>query len=89
MEERDQELLDQHAQYVYDWVTTYDDSFAANVTLQGFTDKIRRDANYRKELYDWIKREEERQRQKAQKEGKEWYDVGAGGYEKFEERFYN
>ena len=88
MEERDQELLDQHAQYVYDWVTTYDDSFATNVTLQGFTDKIRRDANYRKELYDWIKREEERQRQKAQKEGKEWYDVGAGGYEKFEERFY-
>jgi len=91
MDEREQRILEEHSNYIYNWVSQYDEQFANNTTLQGWEDKIRRDAAYRKELFDWIKRKEQKLLQQAEDEGKQPWEVfekPTGTFEYFEADFF-
>ena len=54
LSEQQQQMLESEIQDIFDWITQHDETFTQRYTITGWEDKIRRDAEYRKDLYDWI-----------------------------------
>ena len=85
-----EEITNQQLNDVFEFVNAHDPTFKERYTREGWEEKIRRDEEYRKKTYEWIKNTERILDKKSEKEGKQkgsLYNKVAGTYESFSKSF--